>query len=760
LDPYAFLEHLRQKPWYAGQLVHLERVPARTACFGDLERALHPLLEERLRALGIRRLYSHQARAVNAVWRGANVVVSTPTASGKSLCYHIPVLQAVLEERDACALYLYPAKALAQDQMRAMDALAPPGRVRYGLYDGDTPQRERAVIRRSAQVLLTNPDMLHLGILPNHRLWARFFARLRYVVVDEAHTYRGVFGSHMANLLRRLRRVCARYGSEPRFILASATLANPRDLAERLTGLPFEAVTEDGSPYGGKAFAFWNPPMVDRLRGVRRSPSSEAVLLTAELLRHGVRTLTFVRTRRQAELVYRYVREVLGETDPHLVDRIAPYRGTYLPEDRRRVERALFEGELLGVVATNALELGIDVGDLDATILVGYPGSVASTWQQAGRSGRRQAPSLSLLVARDDPLDQYLMAHPDFLFGRPFEEARVAPENPYILRPHLLCAAWEAPLTPEDEALFGPSFREQVSALEAEGLLVRRGERWHPASEVAYPAEGVSIRTAWGRGYLVVEQDTGRVLEQGIEESSAFTMLHPGAVFLHQGETYLVRRLDREQRTAYVSRVEVPYYTQPREVVETRILREWRQRPAGATTVHLGEVEVTSQVIAFKRLQHFTDQVLGEEPLDLPPLVFRTVAMWWDIPEGTVRALLRERADLAGGLHACEHASIGVLPLFALCDRNDIGGVSTPLHPDTGRPQVFIHDGYPGGIGIAERGYEEVEALWSATLGLVSRCPCVEGCPGCIQSPKCGNNNQPLDKGVAIRIMRALLGEA
>ena len=764
MDARAFLEELRRQPTYQGQLTHIESLPSREASAGRLDAPLHPDLEGALRERGLLPLYRHQTEAVNALARGEHVVVATPAASGKSLCYAVPILQAVLEGSADRALLLYPTKALARDQLRALDALAPGGaRIRSAIYDGDTPSEERARIRRSVRVILSNPDMLHVGILPNHRAWAQTLAGLRFVVLDEAHVYRGVFGSHVAGLVRRLRRLCARYGANPQFILCSATIANPGDLAGRLVGLPFQEVTADGSPSGSKEFAFWNPPFRDDARDhpmpQRKSPTGEVAQLMAGLVQREVRTMAFVRTRRMAELVYRSVRDLLRRESVPLSERVAPYRGTYLPEDRRRVERDLKSGRLLGVATTNALELGIDVGDLDASLLTGYPGSIASTWQQAGRSGRRGDASLALLVARDNPLDQYLMRHPDFFFGRSHEEARIAPENPYILAPHLLCAAYEAPLTAGDEALFGPSFHQRVAELVEHGLLRQGKGRWFLEPSVTYPAQDVSLRAASGQGYTVVESSTGRIMEAGIEESVAFAQLHPGAVYLHQGEPYMVAELDPPTRTAAVAATDVAYYTQARELADIRVLNTYRERqgPAGSR-VFFGEVEVTSQVVAYKRLLHLTEQSLGEVPLDLPPHRFTTMALWFELPEDTLEDILDARGDLAGGLHAAEHAAIGVLPLFALCDRNDIGGVSTPMHPDTGRPEVFIYDGYPGGVGITERGFEIIEELWESTLRAVSECPCRAGCPGCIQSPKCGNNNQPLDKAVAAAMLRGMLG--
>ena len=753
MEVEAFLREVREAPWHQDQMVHVQELPPRAAVTGTLRHPLHPALEQSLASQGLFPLYAHQAHAVDALFDGEDVAVVTPAASGKSLCYHIPVVQALLDDPTSRALYLFPTKALAQDQLRGVRELLPPAmRHRAAIFDGDTPHHERSALRRSAHVVLSNPDMLHLGILPRHRSWARLLAGLRYVVVDEAHVYRGVFGSHVANVLRRLRRLCRRYGSDPQFILCSATIANPGEFAQRLTGRPVTVVDDDGAPYGGKRFVFWNPPLPDEAEGIRLSARRETAQLLEVLVRARVRTLAFVRTRRQAELVYMAVRDRLRDGPAGLAERVRPYRASYLPEDRRAVEQGLLHGDLLAVVATTALELGIDIGDLDATLLNGYPGSISSAWQQAGRSGRSGHESLSMLVGQDNPLDQYLMRHPDFFFGRPHEHARILPENPHVLAPHLQCAAYEMPLAEEDAQLFGITFAGQAYELERQGLLHRRRERWHLDPAVSYPAQGVSIRSAWGNQYVVVESTFGRVLEH-VEEFAAFSQLHPGAVYLHQGEPYLVERLDLDTKTAYLSSTDAPYYTESRDLTDIRVLETLRTKVLRGVTVCLGEVEVSRAVVGYRRKALHSDEPLGDEPLDLPVHPFRTTALWFDLPAATLEWALQGRRDLAGGLHAMEHAAIGVLPLFALCDRNDIGGVSTAVHPDTGGPQVFIYDAHPGGIGIAEHGYEVVDELWTVTLQAVAGCPCAEGCPGCIQSPKCGNNNHPLDKEVAVRFL-------
>lgn len=745
----------------SGQLVHVEELPQRDALYAGLAHELHPTLTAALAEAGQLPLFTHQAAAVDAVLDGRDVAVVTPAASGKSLCYAVPIAQAMLDDPSTRALFLFPTKALAQDQLVGIQALlTPKSASRIAIFDGDTPSSERSAVRRTAHGLLTNPDMLHYGMLPNHRVWARFWQSLRYVVIDEAHVYRGIFGSHVANVLRRLQRICRHYGASPQFVLASATIANAGELCEGLIGRAVEVISEDGAPHGAKHFLFWDPPIVDEERGTRASAGSESSRLLEMLLKRDARTLAFVRTRRQAELVYISVRDRLRLEDAALAERVRPYRASYLAEDRRDVERGLVDGRLLGVVATNALELGIDIGDLDATLITGYPGSIASTWQQAGRSGRGGQGSLSVLVAQDNPLDQYLMRHPDFFFGRPHEHARIRPENPYVLDPHLRCAAYELPLTQADEALFGEELAGHVSRMTADGVLTERDGRWFISPSVDYPAQEVNIRSASHHQYLAVESGSGRVLEH-VDEAAAFTQLHPGAVYLHQGESYIVEELDIGARVAYLTTTQVPYYTDARDVTDIRIIETKASKELHGAGVHVGEVEVSRQVIGYRKRGFYSansgEDDLGDEVLDLPARVFRTVAFWFDLPAPTFAKALRDREDLAGGLHALEHAAIGVLPLFALCDRNDIGGVSTPLHPDTGEPQVFIYDGHPGGVGIAEHGYAVVDELLRTTLAAIEECPCAEGCPSCVQSPKCGNNNHPLDKGQAAAYLRDLL---
>ena len=761
MDTSAFLQYITAQPFYNGQIAHIEHILPREASYAEVDKPLVASLQDCLNEHGLLPLYTHQAESVNNVRQGRNVMIATSSASGKTLCYNIPVMEALLTEKASRALYLFPTKALAQDQLRTLHELFCPGLSKaedFATFDGDTPPSERAEIRKRARIILTNPDMLHIGILPNHQSWSRLLRHLRYVVVDEAHIYRGVFGSHLAGVLRRLRRLCQLYGSNPQFICCSATIANPGEHAEKLVGLPFTVVDNDGSPHGGKDFVFWNPPIIDEAKSARRSANSEATNLFTELVSHDIRSLTFARTRRLTELIYVYSREKLARAGSALAGKIKAYRAGYLPQERRQIEQELFSGQLRGVVATNALELGIDIGDLEATVLTGYPGSIASTWQQAGRSGRGRDKSLSFLIGLDNPLDQYFMRHPDYFFGKNFENALVNPVNPYILRAHLVCAAWEQPLSSDDDKFFGPALSQELIELARQGILRERSKRWYLSPRIAYPAQSINIRSTSGENFAIVDSSTGSLLET-IESSVALFQVHPGAIYLHQGESYLVEEFDLASRTAYVVPTIATYYTQTKEITDLHIVKVNHSRSCLKTKVYLGEVEVTTTVVGYKKKAQFTEEVIGEEPLDLPPQHFPTVGLWFDLPPEVVAGLDGEQLDFAGGLHAAEHAAIAILPLFALCDRNDIGGVSTPFHPDTGKPQIFIYDAYPGGIGIAEKGFELVEELWQATLKAIAECPCQEGCPSCIQSPKCGNNNKPLDKEAAKIILEGLLGK-
>jgi DEAD/DEAH box helicase domain-containing protein len=762
LDTSGFVRHLTVQPAYKDQIVHVEHIDARPPLRSEIEKPLNKRLEQCLDDNGLLPLYSHQAEAVNLAGSGKNVIVTTSSASGKTLCYNIPVLDSMMTQKSCRAIYLFPTKALAQDQKRNFRSQFCPDLLSEDAcetFDGDTPGRDRPRIKKSARILITNPDMLHLGILPNHQSWSHLLRRLRFVVIDEAHMYRGVFGSHVALVLRRLRRLCDMYGAKPQFICASATIANPAEHAEKLTGLPFSVVDRDGAPRGGRDFVFWNPPLLDEKKEARRSSNSEATFLFSELVKREIRTLVFARTRRLTELIFNYTRKNLAQIDHKLADRIMPYRAGYLAEQRRKIEKDLFSGRLIGVVATTALEVGIDIGDLEATVLTGYPGSVSSTWQQAGRSGRARQKALTFLIGSDNPLDQYFMRHPEDFFGKNYENALINPDNNYILQAHLACAAWEKPVGQSDGNYFGDAMPPVLNEMEQQGLLRQRGEKWYFTPSMQYPAQNINIRSTSGAGYIILDVSKGSVLET-IEAEDAFHEVHTGAIYLHQGDTYLVDHLDLETRTAYVEPVDADYYTRTTELSDLRIIQEWQRKKCGDTEVCLGEVEVNSNVVGYRKKTQLTEEVIGEEILDLPPNIFNTVALWFDLPQAAVQRIANKRLDFSGGIHAIEHAAIGVLPLFALCDRNDIGGISTPFHADTGKAQIFIYDAHPGGIGIAEKGFEMIRKLWEATYRTIIECPCKDGCPSCIQSPKCGNNNSPLDKKAAVIILEELLEKA
>ncbi|HEX6076875.1 MAG TPA: DEAD/DEAH box helicase [Micromonosporaceae bacterium] len=741
----------------SGPVTHVERIPPRPGDSVPWPEWVPTQLRAALAQRDIKAPWRHQIEVGSLVREGHDVVVATGTASGKSLAYQLPVLSGLLDDPRATALYLSPTKALAADQMRGLAGLALPG-IRPAAYDGDTPYEEREWIRRHSRIILTNPDMLHHGMLPRHPAWAGFWRRLRYVVVDECHTYRGIFGSHVAHVLRRLRRVAARYGASPRFVLASATVSDPAGSASRLVGVPVTAVSADASPRAGVTFALWEPPLFSDLRGERGAPVRKSALrqtaeLLADLVAGGVRTLAFVRSRRGAELTSTMARDALREAAPELADSVAAYRAGYLREERRALEQAFLSGDLLGLASTNALELGVDVAGLDAVLLAGYPGTLASLWQQAGRAGRAAREALAILVARDDPLDTYLVHHPAAIFSRPVEATVLDPANPYVLGPHLCCAAFELPLRPDDLGLFGDTAGPVLEDLVSDGLLRRRPTGWY------WTARGrpeVDLRGSGGEPVAVVETDTGRLLGT-VDAASAHTHVHTGAVYLHQGTSYLVDALDLDDAVALVHRAEPDWTTHARDITDLAVVSVRDSVGVGPVRLDLGEVDVTNQVVSFQRRRLATGEVIDEQPLDLPPRQLRTVAVWYTVETGSLVAAGIDPADAPGALHAAEHAAIGLLPLVATCDRWDIGGLSTALHPDTGEPTVFVYDGHPGGAGFAERGYAAAVTWLSATRDAIAACRCEAGCPSCVQSPKCGNGNDPLHKAAAVQVLDVVL---
>jgi DEAD/DEAH box helicase domain-containing protein len=751
-------------------VTHVAELPAREATFAEWPSWAAPSVVEALRSAGVSRPWSHQIEAASLAFSGQSVVIATGTASGKSLAYQLPVLSTLAGDDRASALYLSPTKALGADQLRSVSSLDIPT-TRPASFDGDTPMAERDWVRAHARWVFTNPDMLHRGILAGHARWARFFRRLAYVVVDECHSYRGVFGSHVALLLRRLQRVARYYGASPVFVLASATTAHPAAFAAKLSGVDCAAVTQDASPRGGRTVALWEPPLLEELAGengapVRRSAGAEAARILAELVIEGARTLAFVRSRRGAELTAVGARRILSEVDSSLAKTVAAYRSGYLPEERRALEAALLDGRLLGVATTNALELGVDIAGLDAVVLAGYPGTLASFWQQAGRAGRAGDAALVVFVARDDPLDTYLVHHPAAILDRPVEAAVLDPTNPYVLAPQLACAAAELPLTNDELGVFGGDAANDVlKTLVADKILRRRPSGWYWTSRDR-PHHEVDIRGSGAEQIAVVEADSGRMLGTVDPGSASFTV-HPGAVYLHQGSSYVVDDLDFDAGLAMVHAEDPDWNTSPRDIVDITVLNTLQRKGFGGVAVYLGEVAVTSQVVGYLRRRP-SGQILDHVPLDLPEQVLKTRAVWYTISEqlftaeeGMCRApgvAGLDPARIPGALHAAEHAAIGLLPLFATCDRWDIGGVSTARHEDTGEATVFVHDGHPGGAGFADRGFAAVFPWLRATREAIVSCECPTGCPSCVQSPKCGNGNDPLDKAGAVVVLETVLG--
>ncbi|MFQ5876486.1 MAG: DEAD/DEAH box helicase [Acidobacteriota bacterium] len=759
----GLIERIRRSEKLGAEVVHVASLPARPSSYGDLERPLPPPLGRGLEDLGISRLYSHQAEAIDRCRSGEDVLAVTPTASGKSLVYLVPTLEAALIRPGARALYLFPYKALAQDQLQGLRELAAaaarhggllpgpgalPGSgrpVSAAIYDGDTPDAQRRRIKSDPpDVLITNPDMLHLGILAHHDDWRAFFENLDCVVVDELHVYKGIFGSHVHHILRRLLRIAASHGRRPRIIASSATIANPGWLGEALTGRRFSLVDRSGAPRAEKHLMFLNP---------RSSPYTAATHLLAWSMDHGFRSIAFTRARKITELLHSW----LLQSAPRYRGRVSAYRSGYLPEERREIERRLVDGTLRGVIATSALELGVDIGGLDVCLLVGYPGSIVSSWQRIGRVGREDRPALTVLVAMPDALDQYFMAHPMELLERGFEEAVFDPDNPVIARAHLVCAGAEIPLSEEADAEFYDDSAFAVARdLEREGALARdaEGGRWFTLRR--RPQRDVNIRSI-GATYTIIDEAAARVVGT-IDGVRAFHETHEGAIYLHHGQQYLVRELAIGSRRVRAVPVDVDYYTEVRAEKETEILEVLDTRAVGALRVSLGRIRVTERITGYEKRRLFGRDPLGLFDLSLPALSFETVGFWMLLPDALRDMVLAREGHFMGGIHAVEHALIALFPLFAICDRGDIGGISYPLHPQVGRPAIFIYDGHPGGVGLAAKGYAEIGGLLSRTAELLAACPCDAGCPSCVQSPKCGNGNHPLDKSAARLVLEVLAG--
>ena len=762
---HSLIEDPSQHP---EELVELTREPGQRPLLVDFPEELSPVVAEGLRANGIDQLYGHQLQCFDEAFGvgdtpGGDLIVTTGTASGKSLCFNLPVLHTLAVDSKARALYLYPTKALAQDQARKLGQLGAqmkrsPTRsiLRHAIYDGDTPGGERKSIREKSNVVLSNPDMLNQGVLPNHRQWADFFANLAWIVVDEAHVYRGVFGSHVANVLRRLLRIASAYGTSPRVIMTSATIANPRQLAERLVGRPFALVDQDSGPRPDREIAIWNTPLLDEATGRRGSALGEAATLLVRLVLAGQRTIVFMKSRRGVELIRRFAADALSAR-PDLAERIMPYRAGYTPAQRREVEQRLASGELLAVVATSALELGIDIGELDAAIVTTYPGTVASLRQMWGRAGRDHE-GLAVYVAGEDALDQFFCRHPDEFLARPAEAAIIDPWNESIHLRHLHAAAYELPLRATgEEEFFGETVGEFAQQLVSVGALREDHGRFLPRGD-DFPAARIALRSASNDNFHVVDSETGEVMGT-VEAERAFTTVHPGAIYLHLGRQYEIDELAIDSRTVVAKPFTGDWYTQPKFEIDTFIERVDEVRDLGRIKLHFGHVSVSEQVIAFQRKSLSEHDVLSLEALDLPAQSFVTQALWYTLGKDPLTGELPLEV-LQGALHAAEHAQIAVLPLIAMCDRWDIGGLSTAFHPQTGEPTIFIYDGHPGGVGITRRGFEQFDRLTGDALRLIGECKCESGCPSCVQSPKCGNLNEPLHKAGARRLLSSVLDAA
>ncbi|GIW94685.1 MAG: putative ATP-dependent helicase YprA [Pirellulaceae bacterium] len=739
MDVASLLSRIQSDPRYAGQIQHIQRVEGRPPSYATLDPPLAEPLSQLLRSQGIDQLYSHQVRAVQAARAGRDWVVVTGTASGKTLCYHIPVLETGWQDPSARALYLYPTKALSQDQLRGLEALLGKEceRFRPRVYDGDTPVSVRRRARAESRIILTNPDMLHVSILPYHPQWAVFLSELRYVIIDEIHMYRGIFGAHVANVLRRLQRVCAHYGSRPLFLAASATVANPGELASSLVNRKVEVISEDGSPRGSKWFVFWDPRAPE---GSYRTATDDAVWWLEELIAQGAQALAFTRTRQAAELIHRYLRERLEERGSPAASRVRAYRGGYLPSERRSIEQGLFSGRLQAVACTNALELGIDVGSLDAALLVHYPGSIAATWQQAGRAGRRQGESLAVLLAGADPIDQYLMRHPDFLFSQSPEHAVVDPHNPYVLAMHLPAAAHELPLDPDEVANeFGPAAVELLEILAESRQLVETAGRFY-ATGGQHPAQRISLRHMSQDTFSIVWRSGGAAhpdqcqVIANVDAISAPELIYPEAVYLHDGQSYIVKKLDWNARIAYVDKQETDYYTQA--ILESTVhIQQQLQRHASwpSDVLGFGTAQVMWKTVAFKKIQFVTRENIGYGSVDLPEQSLETTAFWLIPDASTCKALKSERLRPSEALCGIRNLAITAIPVIAMCDRQDISGVVDSKN--FGQSALIMYDRYPGGLGYCEKAFYCIDALLELCYQLVTECPCSEGCPGCVGLP-------------------------
>jgi DEAD/DEAH box helicase domain-containing protein len=742
-----FIYKIKDHPDFGPAFVHSRHIEPVEACCGR-----DPVLPEELNRIllknNISNLYTHQSEAIEHIRNRQNVIIATPTASGKSIIYNLSVMETLLNNEHPKALYIFPLKALEQDQMKNLSLYIKgikSRKIKADIYDGDTSPYKRKKMRAQVpDILFTNPDMLHMGILPFHEKWKELFENLAYVVIDEVHTYRGIFGSHMNQIIKRLKRICSIYGSSPRFILLSATINNPKNFGSTLIGDKIKVVDSSGSPRSEQHFLFLNP---------EASSNFSAARLFAYCIQSGFRTIAFTQSRKVTELIHIWT----SQLSPRLRDKVSSYRAGFMPEERRDIEKRLATGDLLGVVSTSALELGIDIGNLDICILVGYPGTIINTWQRSGRVGRSGRESMIILIAKPDALDQYFIKHPDELFGRSFEAAILDPDNSYVVEAHLPCAAHESPIKIDDKSFWSNDLGDHLKKLELEGKLTRTADAppsWYPAA--SRPHAKVNIRSS-GESYTIFEKSTGAAIGS-IDGMRAFKECHPGAVYLHMARQYIVESLDIENKDIIAGKSDLNYFTRVRSEKETEIIKVNRSQPQGQFIVREGILKVTEQVTGYEKRVLPGQELMGFFPLELPQQTFETVGFWIEI-DSVINNILEEKGlHLMGGIHAIEHGAIGIFPLFALCDRNDIGGICYPYHPQVEKTAIFIYDGHPGGVGLAQRGYEVIFDLLEKTYNHIKDCDCEEGCPSCIHSPKCGSGNKPLDKNSAITILEFLLG--
>ncbi|MHB1001876.1 MAG: DEAD/DEAH box helicase [Armatimonadota bacterium] len=762
MDVTTFLNRLTRLEYFSKQVVHIETLPERLPVYSEVPGGLHPAVQAMLEKQGIDQLYCHQADSIRAIREGLNVVIVTGTASGKTLCYNIPVVESLIEDNMGTMLYIYPTKALAQDQLRGVGSFQDPANgIKFlaGTYDGDTPQNLRRKLRDNGSIILTNPDMLHQAILPQHARWNRFFTNLKYIVIDEVHAYRGVFGSHLANVMRRLERICKHYGSTPQFICCSATIANPQDHAERITGHPMALINNDGSPKGPKRFVFWNPPIIEtaargeenawRVGGDRKSPVGETVHLMTNLMKEGIQTIAFVRTRLAAELIFKSCRDRLRPMSKKLADSVHAYRGGYLPEERRQIESKLVSKEILGVASTNALELGIDIGSLDACILVGYPGTIASLWQQAGRAGRGHEESVVFLVGQNSPIDQYLMVHHGYIFAQNPEQAVIDPDNPHITIGHLKCAIHELPLSDDDMEIFGPYAGVILELLEEDNTSKHIDNRWY-WSRSEYPATEVNLRNISGPVYTIQDESGPERVIGTMDEISALAQLHNHAVYLHGADTYFVNKLDLEQKIAHVERRDLDYYTQSVQASQIRIDEKETEDELFGVSIGFGDVTVTTSIPMFKKIKFHSRDSLGFEKLELPPQELETVAMWFAPPQEMVKEMQDRQMLMGEALIGIANVMVEIAPFFVMCDTQDIGTVvdSSCL----GRDALFLHDRYPGGMGYARRCLDRTGEMLQTIYEVIRECSCEDGCPSCVGSAVPAFAMTDLDSAVRGRI--------